>query len=259
MMEQNATRLGRQAPKPYPQPDGTRKSWWNRILEDQGDKPRNPTRNRTEPGNDDGTECRTSKEKEPGILMEENVQRLVRQAPEPYPEPEGTRKSWWNRRPKGSGDKPGTLPGSKIMMEQNVGRLGSPGTLPKTRWNQEMMMEQHARRLERQAPEPYPETRKSRWKTVSWKNWEPQSAPELFGETIQPCQGVAVHVEDVCQSTLPCFAVWNLVWNLALLGPLWWHRPGRRDPSLGHHLGMGGGLRQPVCRRVVAWRRLRND
>ena len=36
-------------------------------------------------------------------------------------------------------------------------RETSPGTLPGTRRNQEMMMEQNAKRLGGQTPEPYPE------------------------------------------------------------------------------------------------------
>ena len=47
----------------------------------------------------------------------------------------------------------------------------SPGTLPGTRRNQEMMMGQNARRVGRQAPEPYPEPENhDGTKPVSWKN-----------------------------------------------------------------------------------------
>ena len=75
-MEQNAKRLGRQA--------------------------RNPTRNQKEAGNHDGTECQKTRETSPETLpgtrrnqemiMEQNAKRLGKQAPKPYPEPEGTRK-----------------------------------------------------------------------------------------------------------------------------------------------------------------------
>ena len=34
MMEHNATTLGRQAPQPFLEPDGTRTWWWNRMPED---------------------------------------------------------------------------------------------------------------------------------------------------------------------------------------------------------------------------------
>ena len=72
----------------------------------------------------------------------------------------------------------------------------SPTTLPGTRWNQDMMMEQNARKLGKQSPEPYPKPkglRKWWWnrmpeypepiwwnKTVSKKSWEPPSTPEIF-------------------------------------------------------------------------------
>ena len=55
-----------------------------------------------------------------------------------------------------------------------------------------MVMEENARRVGRQALEPYPTRNQMEpgnddgTKTVSWKNWEPHSAPELFGEkTVQ--------------------------------------------------------------------------
>ena len=76
-MEQNATRVGRQAPEPYPEPEGTRKWWWNRMPQDYG------------------ALLGTRRNQE--MMMEQNAKRLGRQAPEPYPEPEGTRKWWWNR------------------------------------------------------------------------------------------------------------------------------------------------------------------
>ena len=80
------------------------------------------------------------------MMMEQNARRIGRQALEPYPQPDGTRK--WS----------GT--------ECQKNRETSPGTLPTTRWNQEMMMEQNARRIGRQALEPYPQpdgTRKWWW------------------------------------------------------------------------------------------------
>ena len=68
----------------------------------EGDKLLNPTRNQQEPGNDDGTECQKSRETNLGTLprtkrnqammMEQNAKRLGRQAPEPYPEPDRTKK-----------------------------------------------------------------------------------------------------------------------------------------------------------------------
>ena len=95
-MEQNAKRAGRQTQEFYPEPDGTEchksretspvtlprtRWWWNRMPKEQGDKPRNSTRNQ----------------------MEQNAKRLGRQAPEPYPKPknhDGTKMvSWKNWEP----------------------------------------------------------------------------------------------------------------------------------------------------------------
>ena len=146
------------------------------MPEEWGDKPRNPTRNQMEPGNDDATACQKTRETSPVTLlatrsnqemtMEQNAKRLGRQ---PRTLPRTTRNQ-------------------EMMMEQNAKRPGrqapeptqnqmepgnddgtacqktretSPGTLLATRSNQEMTMEQNAKRLGRQAPEPYPETRKS--------------------------------------------------------------------------------------------------
>ena len=68
-----------------------------------------------------------------------------------------------------------------MMMEQNAKRLGRQA--PRTRRNQKMMMEQNAKRLGRQARNPTRNQKKQDGtKMVSWKNWEPHSAPELFGE-----------------------------------------------------------------------------
>ena len=88
------------------------------------------------------------------MMMEQNARRLGRQSPQPYPEP-------------------GNEDGTEC---QKTGET-IPGTLPETKgprkwwWNK--------------MPEYYriPGTQKSRWnKTVSWKSWEPHSAPELFGQ-----------------------------------------------------------------------------
>ena len=269
MMEQNAKRAGRQTQEFYPEPDddgtecqksretnpgilpGTR-WWWNRMPKEQGDKPRNSTRNQMmmeqnakragrqtqefypEP-DDDGTECQKSRETNPGILpgtrwwwnrmpkeqgdkprnstrnqmmMEQNAKRAGRQTQEFYPEPDddgtecqksratnpgilpGTR-WWWNRMPKEQGDKPRNSTRNQMMMEQNAKRAGrqtqefypepnddgtecqksreaNPGILPGTRWwwnrmpkeqgdkprnstRNQMMMEQNAKRVGRQA------------------------------------------------------------------------------------------------------------
>ena len=83
MMEQNATRVGRQV--------------------------RNPTRNQKKPAHDDETETHKSRETSPGTLpgtrrnqqmmMKQKPIRVGRQAPEPYPEPEETSKWGRNRNP----------------------------------------------------------------------------------------------------------------------------------------------------------------
>ena len=68
-----------------------------------------------------------------------------------------------------------------MMMDQNAKTIGRQPRNP-TR-NQEMMMEQNAKRVVGQTPEPCPEPgNDDGTKPVSWKNWEPHSAPELFGE-----------------------------------------------------------------------------
>ena len=80
--------------------------------------------------------------------MEQDAKRVGRQAPEPYPEP--------------ARQTPEPYPEPEKMMEPNAKRVG------------------------RQTPEPYPEPRNDDGtKPVSWKNWEPHSAPELFGEKLQ--------------------------------------------------------------------------
>ena len=97
---------------------GTRKWRWNRMPEDWGDNPRNPTRKQKDWGNDDGTKCQNTID---------------------YPEPQN----------------PG---GTKLSLE----RVENPiqlqtclGNKPRnTSRNQEGMMEQSARRVGRQAPEP---------------------------------------------------------------------------------------------------------
>ena len=84
MMEQKTTRVGRQAPDPYREPEGT--------------------------SNDDGTECQKSRETspEPGMMMEQNAKRVIRETI------------------------PGTLPGTRrnreMMMEQSLllGRIENP-------------------------------------------------------------------------------------------------------------------------------------
>ena len=141
--------------------DGTQSSSWER--KEKKSKKTNP-----------GTLAGTRRKED--IMMEHNATTQGRQAPQPFLEPDGTT-TWL---PEDYGDNP-----------RNPTR------------NQEMKMEQNARRLGRQSPEPYPKTKglrkwwwnkmpeyyrlpgttKSRWnKTVSWKSWEPNSAPELFGQ-----------------------------------------------------------------------------
>ena len=116
MMEQNAKKTRETSPGILL---GTRRN--KEIMMEQKakgykDKPWNPTRNQTEPGNDDGRDCDKTRETSPGTLpgtrgnqemmMEENAKRQGKQAPklypnakrlqrqplEPYPKPDGTRK-----------------------------------------------------------------------------------------------------------------------------------------------------------------------
>ena len=107
---------GRQAPEPEPEPPGTRKSWWNRTpfrrkekRETKGNKHLNPSRNQKGPGHHDGTEPLSEEKKErrretstgtpAGTrkqhhkLTPETSKKKAegRQAPEPQPEPGGTR------------------------------------------------------------------------------------------------------------------------------------------------------------------------
>ena len=122
-----------------------------KTKEKKGDKPRNRSKNPKEQANDAGAkspsgrkkgEKRKNKLRNPSkrnqeIMMEQNAQRIGRQAPDPY------------RNHKEAGNDDGT--------ECQKNRETNPGTLPRARWNQEMMMEQNAKRPGRQAPEPDPE------------------------------------------------------------------------------------------------------
>ena len=114
----------------------------------------------------------------------------------PSPEPEGARKSRWNtilflrrERQEKYGNKPWNPSWNKNNKEggnhdgtqcHNT-REASPGTLPGTRWNQDMLMEQTARRLGRQSPEPYPKPKGLRkW----WWNRMPEyPEPKNHGGT----------------------------------------------------------------------------
>ena len=89
-----------------------------------------------EPRNDDGTECQKTRE--------QNARRVGRQAPEPCPERDGTC----------LGKKEG---GNHDRIQCRNTRETNPTTLSGTRWNQDMLMEQNARRPGKQSPEPYPE------------------------------------------------------------------------------------------------------
>ena len=88
----------------------------------------------------------------------------------PSPESEGASKLRWNailflrkERKEKQGNRPRNPSWDKKEGGNHDGtqchntRETSPTTLPGTRWNQDMMMEQNARRLGRQSPEPYPE------------------------------------------------------------------------------------------------------
>ena len=131
---------GRQAPEPEP---GTRKNqkitMEHSPLPEKGKKrkvrkqtPRNPSWNKKERGNHDGTQCHNTRETSPttlpgtrwnhDMMMEQNARRLWRQSPEPYPEP---------------GNEDGT--------ECQKIRETIPGTLPENKRTEEMMMEQNAR------------------------------------------------------------------------------------------------------------------
>ena len=79
-------------------------------------------------------------------MTEQNANRLGRQCPEPNPEPDGTRKWWWNRTPQEY-------------------REANPVALRRTRRNQKMMMEQNAKRLEN------PFTFKAVWGKVMMEWW----------------------------------------------------------------------------------------
>ena len=66
-----------------------------------------------------------------------------------------------------------------------------------------MMMEQNARGVRRQAPEPYPEPENhDGTKVVSWKNLEPHSDPELFEE--KSANNVPIHVPRSKTALLNC-------------------------------------------------------
>ena len=118
--------------------------------------------------------------------------KLGRPAPEPYPEPHGTRTWWWSRmRKEIAGTSPGTVPGTlpattwkqELTMEQcqktretspephgwNSARKWWWNRIPKrrdrTRRNQEMMMGQNAKRIGGTSPGTLPGTRQSWWST----------------------------------------------------------------------------------------------
>ena len=131
--------------------------------EKKGNKPRNPSWNKKEGGNHDGTQCHNTKETNPttlpgrrwrqDMMMEQSARRLGRQTPEPYPKPKRLRKWWWNRMPGGTtlflgrvenpiqlqsclGNKP--EPGTDDGTECQKSRETSPGTPARTKtwwWN----------------------------------------------------------------------------------------------------------------------------
>ena len=173
MMEQNATRVGRQAPQPFPEPEATdpkqqqtmfpRRScakkfhWVPHFWEKKRKKRRetNPgTRARNQPENHDGTQSSSWERKE---------------------------KKCRETRPRTLGNHDGT--------QCHNTRETSPTTLPGTRWNQDMLMEQNARRLGRQSPEPNrnqktEETMMEQNARIpgTKKSWWNKNTPELFGQ-----------------------------------------------------------------------------
>ena len=46
--KETTEKKGDKARNPSPEPEGTKKWWWNRMPKEQGDKPRNSTRNQME-------------------------------------------------------------------------------------------------------------------------------------------------------------------------------------------------------------------
>ena len=180
-MEQNpcleGKKIGREAPEPKPEPEGTRKSWWKNI-------PFLRKERKEKHGESPGTLAWTT----------------------------GTRKSWWNRIPflrqgarkswwrEKQGDKPRNPSrnqketvnhdGTQSLSWDKKGeksRETNPGTWARTRRNQEIMMEQGPlpekrkdRKVGRQAPEPEPEPEGTR---KSWRNTEQDPFLEKSRET----------------------------------------------------------------------------
>ena len=138
MMEHNAAIQG---DKPH-NLSWTSTCWWNRMprIGRQSPEPY------PEPGNEDWKKCHKTRET----------------IPEPHPKPKGLRKWWWNRMPEYP--KPKNHGETKLFLEkiENPIQLQSClGNKPRNPGrNQDMMMEQSARRVGRQAPEPQPEPRK---------------------------------------------------------------------------------------------------
>ena len=129
-----------------------------------------------------GTRTGTTRNQE--IMVEQNAipekrnkREEGKQAPEPEPEPPGTRKSWWNRTPfrrketrEKKGNKhlnpsrdqqePGHHDGTEPLSEEKKERRRetSTGTPARTRKNNEIIPEKSKKKAEgRQAPEPEPE------------------------------------------------------------------------------------------------------
>ena len=126
--------------------DRKQSSCWEKKKRKGGNKPRNPSWNKKEEGNHDGTQCHDTTE----ILR-----RYYGDKPH---------NPSWNQMEPGHDD--GT--------ERQKTTEMIPGTLPESKRTEEMMMEQNAGILG---------TKKTWWnKTVSWKSWEPHSPPELFGQ-----------------------------------------------------------------------------
>ena len=135
--KRNERKEGRQAAEPEP---GTRRSQkitmehhplpFERKRKIEGNKPRNPSWNKKEGGNHDGSQCHSTTETSPTTSwdqmeprqMEQKARRLERHSQEPYPEP---------------GNEDGT--GCQKTRET------IPGNLPETTRIEEMMTEQNAR------------------------------------------------------------------------------------------------------------------
>ena len=105
-----------------------------------GDKPHNPSWNQMEPGHDDGTECQKTTETIPGTLPESK--RTEEMMMEQNARILGTKKTWWNKTVSWKSWEPHSPPELFGQQARNPSR------------NQERMMEQSARRVGRQAPEP---------------------------------------------------------------------------------------------------------